>query len=171
MWRLLAQSTAAVMLACVGLLSLMSWHAGRGFEWRPILAFSAIGTAIFAGRTYVSLRRYRTMRLRRLQVERDALQELIDDMARLSPGDLSLYATLEQQRDADQLCISTSGGSLNHRVLVQMTDLGLATPDRMERMSGPGHSFVFASYKLTARGRASLRSLLQAVVKRRRWLA
>jgi hypothetical protein len=159
------------MALCVGFLSILSWFADRGLEWRPILAFSAIGTAVFAVRMFQSLRKHHAIQMRRLQVERDALQELVDDMARLSPGDLSIYFTLLQHPEADPACIGTSGGSPNHRVLVQMTDLGLAAPDRMENMGGPAHSFVFASYRLTERGRASLRSLLEAVARRRRWFA
>jgi hypothetical protein len=171
MWKILVASSMAVMAACTGVLAILSWHAGRGFEWRPILAFSAIGTAVFAIRTFQSLHKHRAIQLHRLQVERDALQELVDDMARLSPGDLSIYFTLLQHPEAGAACVGTSGGSPNHGVLVQMTDLGLAAPDRMENMGGPAHSFVFASYRLTERGRASLSSLLQAVAKRRRWFA
>jgi len=171
MWKILITSSAAFMALCTGVLATLSRHAGRDNEWPPILACSAIATAFFAYRMFQTLRKHRAMQLRRLQVERDALQELVDDMARLSPGDLSIYFTLLQHPEADPACVGTSGGSPNHRVLVQMTDLGLAAPDRMETMGGPGHSFVFASYRLTDRGRASLGSLLEAVAKRRRWFA
>lgn len=98
--------------------------------------------------------------------------ELIDAMARLSPGDLSLYHSLLQVTDpADTASILTSQGSPNHLVLVQMTDLRLATPEEFRTLGEPPHQFTTVRYALTPFGRACIPRLLADVLHRRAVLA
>ena len=103
MWKFLAKISAAVFVACVILLSaLMKWRTGHA-EWRVILFLALLATALFAVRAYFPLRagarrHFIRMELRRrrqrIRAVGAAVNELIRAMARLSPGDLSLYHSL-----------------------------------------------------------------------------
>lgn len=173
MWKLLAKSIAFIFVLCVTGGAAFSWWKTGAIDWVPVLVIAVGVTFVGAIRFYLLLRDERAKLLRRAQAERDAAQDLVDDMARLSPGDLSIYVSAHQQQTAhgDDILFCTSGGSPNHHVLVQMTDLGLTAPAAMESIGDGAHRFVVARYKLTARGRASLGSLLAIVGKRRQFFA
>jgi len=177
MGKLLARMGAALFLACVALLALTTWWRTGEVQWRPVFAISTLVMAIFAVRASFLLRAERRRRLALAERERIyalgvAVGELIDTMARLSPGDLSLYHTaLQVTADADTPSILTSQGSPNHHVLVQMTDLRLATPQAFQTLGAPPHAFTSVRYALTPFGRSYLPKLLPDVLKRRAVLA
>jgi len=177
MWKLLAKTSAAFFGVCVVVLVvMMEWRTGR-VEWRVVLAIATPATALFAARAYFPLRselrrqfiRAELRRRRhRLRVLGAAVNELIASMARLSPGDLSLYHTILQSTgDGDTACILTSKGSPNHDVLVQMTDLKLATPKEFKTFGTPPHAFTSARYALTPFGRTFIPRLMSDVLKHR----
>jgi membrane protein implicated in regulation of membrane protease activity len=173
MWKMILPIAALVFLGCLAVCALASWWTTGWIDWPPAIAISAGITVFMTVRFYLMLRKLRMQKLQRLQVEQQAVQELVDDMARLSPADLSVYVAAQQQlvKQEDEISFCTAGGSPNHHVLVQMTDLGLAAPARMEGIGEGEKRFVVARYSLTARGRASLGNLLQIVGQRRRFFA
>jgi hypothetical protein len=177
MKKLLARMAAAIFVGCVALFALVTWWRSGEVQWRLVLTVSILATAFFAVRAYFLLR---AERRRRLEVaEREnvyalgvAVGELIEMMARLSPGDLSVYPTaLQATAEADTPSILTSQGSPNHLVLVQMTDLKLATPEEFRTFGEAPHAFTSVRYALTPRGRFMLPKLLGDVLRRRAALA
>ena len=128
MWKFLGKISAAVFGACVfGLSALMKWRTGH-VEWSVIFFLALLATSLFVIRAYFPLRagvrrqfiRAELRRRReRLRVLRAAVNDLIRSMARLSPGDLSVYHSVLQAAGSDDTpCIMTSKGSPNHDVLV-----------------------------------------------------
>jgi hypothetical protein len=170
MHRILAFSSAGVLAASlIGGIGLSRLGSGT-VQWAPIFMIALAVTAVFAFRASLLLRKERTRQRRRLEVAANAMQELVDDMARLSLADLSIFIAAHQRGD-ENVAFATTAGSPNHRVLVQMTDLGLTAPEAMERIGDEGASFVFARYRLTASGRASIGNVLDIVARRRRSFA
>lgn len=177
MVRLLARSALGVFLVSVLVGYCLSWLSGRTPQ--PLLVGAlALGAAtLFTIRAYSPLRaelrrKFVGMELRRRRDRLGALgaavNELIDAMARLSPGDLSIYGTILQTTKADDTaCVITSKGSPNHHVLVQMTDLKLAAPQEFKTIGDGPHSFTSVRYELTPFGLGYLAKLMADVLERR----
>jgi hypothetical protein len=170
MWRIMFRWSAAVLCAAVAVGVASSLSRGWHIEWPAIVSIGGAVTGIFAIRCYLLLRRERARLLRRHVATIEAMQQLVDDMARLSAADMSIYLAAHQGAN-DDVAFCTGGGSPNHHVLVQMADLGLASPVKMENLGAPPHQLVLARYALTETGRAALGNLLEAVSKRRRFFA
>lgn len=177
MWKLLAQSTAAVFAVCVVVLAIMmKWRTGH-VEWGVAFIIAGITAGLFAMRAYLPLRAglrrhfIRTelaRRRQRLRALGRAVNELIQSMARLSPGDLSVYQTiLHVPGDGATACVQTVQGSPNHHVLVQMADLKLATPEEFKTYGTPPNAFTSVRYALTPFGRSYLPKLLSDAMKHR----
>ena len=170
MWKLHLKLTAGVFLACIVAGVALFTARQQPVAWRPILIVSALSTAVFAVRSFFLLRRARAGALQKQVALRDAMQELVDDVARLSLADLSILTTILERGDREAVCM-TSQGSSNHRVFVQMTDLGLMRPLQMDRIGEAPHAFVSVRYALTPSGFASLGSMLEIARRRRRHFA
>jgi hypothetical protein len=177
MGKLLFKPAAALFIGCIALFALLAaWRTGQ-VQWRLVLTVSAIATGLFATRAALLLRAERRRRLDQAERERlmalgRAVGELIDAMARLSGGDLSVYQTAVQVADAVDLPnILTMQGSPNHHVLVQMTDLKLATAEQFQTLGEPPHALTSVRYALTPFGRSYLPKLLREVLQRRAMLA
>ncbi len=177
MWKFLARSSAAVFGVCVVLMAIgMKWRTGH-VEWGVVITIAILATGFFAARSYVPLRAERrrqfmraarSQKRARLRALGAAVNELIDSMARLSPGDLSLYHTILHSSSAgDTARILTSQGSANHDVLVQMTDLKLATPEEFKTFGTAPNAFTSVRYALTPFGRSYLAKLMAEVLQLR----
>ena len=177
MWKFLAKISAAVFGACLLLLSaVMKWRADH-VEWRAIFFLALLATILFAVRAYFPLRadarrlfiqRERHRRRQRIRALGAAVNELIRSMARLSPGDLSLYHSLLEVEGPDEMaCIVTSKGSRNHDILVQMTDLKLARPEEFKNIGEPPVEITIARYAFTPFGRSYIPRLMPDVLKLR----
>src|SRR5687767_9399842 len=94
MWKLHLKLTAGVFLACIVAGVGLYTARQQPVAWRPILVVSALATAIFALRSFFLLRKARAAALQQQIVLRDAMQELVDDVARLSMADLSIFMTI-----------------------------------------------------------------------------
>jgi hypothetical protein len=175
--KLLAKASGGVFIvSLIALSGMMEWRSGH-VQWAVVIAIATFASALFAVRAFFPLRaearrwfirnelRRRHYRIRALGT---AVNELIDSMARLSPGDLSLYHTiLRKTEEDDTACIQTSQGSPNHHALVQMTDLKLATPQEFRTLGSPPHTFTTVRYALTPFGRSYIPKLLPDILKRR----
>lgn len=170
MWRHLTAWTLGVFIAAMVLLAVMMEFRGGRINWALASIISGLCSVLFAARAYADFARRRS-RLRDLQMAfLDAMQELVDDMARLSPGDLSVYVAARQQTNVP-VGIGTTAGSPNHHVLVQMADLGLARPVAMEPLGSGPNAPVVTRYVMTPKGKAALGNILDIVVRRRRFFA
>jgi len=85
-------------------------------------------------------------------------------MAGLSPGDLSLYHTIVVTSGDDEARLMTAVGSPNHHILVQMTDLRLATPVDRKAYGEPPNGFESVAYAITPLGKLQIPKLLKAAI-------
>ena len=170
MWKLHLKLSAGVFLACIVAGVVLFTVRGHPLEWRPILVVSSLATTIFAVRSYFLLREARSAILQERTAHRDAMQQLIDDVARLSPADLSIFRTILERGESQAVCM-TRQGSPNHRVYTRMADLGLMRPLEMLTVGEPELRFSVLRYAFTPSGYASLGSMLEIASKRRRFFA
>ena len=176
-WKTLLITSGAVLSTCFIVVSgLMKWRAGH-VEWTTAGFLALFGTAFFAIRAYFLLRAEARRRFIRAELRRRreriralgaAVNELVQSMARLAPEDMSLFHSVLQTAGAyDTPCIMTTQGSSIHEVLVQMTDLKLATPRKFETVGFAPHTFTSVGYELTSFGRSYLSKLMPDVVNLR----
>ncbi len=170
MWKVVWKPTLGVFVAALFCGPLVAAYHHSTVNWKLTLIIAAMAAVGFAIRYSLLLRKTAKQFEGLRQVFHEATHELVDAMARLSPGDFSIYVSAcNHPIDApDQLIMTTARGSANHRVLVQMTDLGFARPHLMEQIGGG--QFGLAQYALTLKGRRQLRMLVHAAAKRRQFL-
>jgi hypothetical protein len=158
-----------VLVVCI--VANLGYAKVRGWptHWPVILIISIVAAAIFFVRSHLLLRGERERLVRRHQIRREAADRLVDDMARLSPADLSIFVSAHHHAAGQAIC-STAQGSSNHRVFVQMVDLGLMRPVQMQTIGEPPITATLAQYGFTPEGAASLGNLLEIVARRRQAL-
>jgi hypothetical protein len=172
MVKMNAQLSVAVFALCSFGIAAIMLARGQSLNWGAIILISAMVTLVVALRFHWLLRDVRAEKIRTLEPLRQAKQQLVDDMARLSPADLSIFFTVLQcHKPEDEAVCCTAGGSPNHRIFAQMTDLGLMKPLAMESVGEPPVTATLVRYGFTPSGHASLEHLLEIVGRRRRFFA
>jgi hypothetical protein len=172
MSKMNAQLSGAVFVLCSLVIAAIMLVRGQPLNWSAIFLVSFMVTLVVALRFRWLLRDAHAEHIRKWEPLRQAKQRLVDDMARLSPADLSIFLTVLQcNKPEDKAVCCTAAGSPNHRVFAQMTDLGLMELLASDTVGEPPVTATLVQYGFTPSGRASLDHLLEIVARRRRFFA
>src|SRR5687767_1765520 len=101
-----AKIVLGFVVVLVSIELIYSLVTGQG-NWRAFLAVNLVITPVFAVISYIKVRDFRAYveGRRRVAIEQwnavidEAVEALVDDMARLSPGDLSIFVSIAQLPD------------------------------------------------------------------------
>lgn len=167
MWKLWAQANIVFLLVLLAALVGVSAINGRQFEWPAVAAFGAMAALPFGVVSYMHLVRYHRERVRKHLAYWAAMQEIVDELARQSLTEVSVFFPAFERGDDGETMLVTSSDNPNHSALRQMADLGVSRLISTEASGETSRDIVTLRYGFDFKGMGTLFSLVEAAAKRR----
>lgn len=167
MWKLWVQVNIVFLVLLTAVLSGVFAMNGRQPDWLTIGAFGVTATLPFAVGTYIYLAGYHRERVRKHRAYWTEMQEIVDELARNSLTERSVFMSALQRGDDGSVLLVTSQDNPNHQALEQMANLGIAKLISSEATGVAPGSALALRYRFDFKGLGLLFSLVEAAAKRR----